>query len=236
MASHKTLYLITARGGSKGLPGKNKKELLGKPLVAWSIEQAQNSRFAADVIVSTDSEEIAEICREYGAEVPFLRPEQLASDEASSIDVVLHAIEFLEGIGRKYDLIGLIEPTSPLRDSEDLDKATELLLLTEGAESVVSVCLAKAVHPHYLLEMDSQEFLSFDDNFQLKRRQELNDVYFFEGCLYISYIESIKKRKSFFHSKTIGYEVSSLKAMEIDDHAEFIAIERLMKAKIDGEI
>lgn len=135
------LGLIPARGGSKGLPGKNIKPLLGKPLIAWTIKQVLASKYIDRVIVSTDDKEIAEISEKYGAEVPFMRPKEIAMDKARGIDVVLHSLNWLkENDKRKqYDLIMLLQPTSPLRKSEDINKAIEILFLKE-AKTIVSVC------------------------------------------------------------------------------------------------
>jgi len=117
----KILALIPARGGSKGLPGKNIKPLLGKPLIAWTIEQAKASKYVDRVVVSTDDDEIAEVAIRYGAEVPFLRPKELARDDSPTIDAILHALDFFSDKGERFDLLALLEPTSPLRDSEDID-------------------------------------------------------------------------------------------------------------------
>ena len=122
------LGLIPARGGSKGLPRKNIRPLLGKPLIAWTIEQALASEYLDRVVVSTDDEKIAEISRKYGAKVPFMRPKESAADEARRIDVVLHAIDWMEKNDNSYDLIMLLQPTSPLRTSEDIDKAIKLFI------------------------------------------------------------------------------------------------------------
>ncbi|CEO88250.1 acylneuraminate cytidylyltransferase family protein [Syntrophaceticus schinkii] len=120
----KILGLIPARGGSKGLPGKNIKPLCGKPLIAWAIEQGLASKYLDKVIVSTDDEEIAKVSRSFGAEVPFMRPGELATDAAKTIDVVVHALEFLKQRGGlEFDYLALLEPTSPLRKNGDIDKS-----------------------------------------------------------------------------------------------------------------
>ena len=121
------LGLIPARGGSKGLPRKNIIPLLGKPLIAWTIEQALASKYLDRVVVSTDDNEIAEISKKYGAEVPFIRPKELAEDNAKGIDVVLHAIDWLKENDKQkqYDLIMLIQPVSPLSAKEGINKAME---------------------------------------------------------------------------------------------------------------
>jgi CMP-N-acetylneuraminic acid synthetase len=125
---NKIIAIIPARGGSKGLPRKNIKLLLGKPLVAWTIEQAKNSKYVNKVVVSTEDKEIAEISRGYGAEVPFLRPKELARDDSPTIDAILHALNWFEESGEYFDIVVLLEPTSPLRDVEDKDKCVEILV------------------------------------------------------------------------------------------------------------
>ncbi len=122
------IAIIPARGGSKRLPCKNIRDLCGKPLIAWTIEQAKNSKFIDKVVVSTDDEEIAAISREYGVDVPFLRPKELATDESPSIDLIKHALDFFKKKGETYDIIILLEPTSPLRKKNDIDAAINLFL------------------------------------------------------------------------------------------------------------
>ena len=133
------LALIPARAGSKGLPRKNLLEVGGLPLIAWSILAAKGSRFVDRVVVSTDGTEIADVARGLGADVPFMRPADLATDDASTQDVVLHCLDELEKEGSGYDLLVLLQPTSPLRKAEDVDSALELLA-ARGADAVVGVC------------------------------------------------------------------------------------------------
>ena len=132
------LGIIPARGGSKGLPQKNVKSLQGKPLIAWTIEQSLASKHLDQVIVSTDDKEIDAVSERFGVKAPFVRPEALATDEARMVDVVLHAINWLENNDRIYDLIVLLQPTSPTRITEDIDNAIELLF-KRGASSIISV-------------------------------------------------------------------------------------------------
>ncbi|MBC8555357.1 MAG: acylneuraminate cytidylyltransferase family protein, partial [Candidatus Brocadiales bacterium] len=136
------LAIIPARGGSKRLPRKNILDLAGKPPIAWSIEAALGSKYIDRVIVSTDDEEIAGISRKYGADVPFMRPNKLATDESSSVDVVLHVINTLKEKGRESEYIMLLQPTSPLRTMENIDEAVELLQ-SSSSDAVISVCEAE---------------------------------------------------------------------------------------------
>ena len=225
------LGLIPARGGSKGLPRKNIKPLLGKPLITWTIEQALASKYLDRVVVSTDDKEIAEISKKYGAEVPFMRPKELAKDNAKGIDVVLHAIDWLkENDNRKqYDLIILLQPTSPLRTTEDIDKAIELLFLKE-AKAIVSVC---EVDHHPLWANTLPEDGSMKDFIRRevmnKNRQELPIFYRLNGAIYLAYCDYIKKQKSFFGEKTFAYIMPRERSVDIDDEIDLKLAEILIK-------
>jgi len=232
------LFVIPARGGSKGLPKKNTRPIAGKPLIAWSIEVAKKTADLignCDVIVSTDSLEIAEVAKQYGADVPFMRPNELANDTASSADVISHALNFMEQSGKNYAYIALIEPTSPQRDEHDVMGAYNLLKDTEGAESIVGVSKTEGCHPLFLTKLN-RKFLEPYENktYKVYRRQEIDEVYFFEGSMYISKVGSFKKRKSFYHEKTLGYEMPKWKSFEIDDATDFIIIEQLLNARKEG--
>ncbi|MCX5695198.1 MAG: acylneuraminate cytidylyltransferase family protein [Candidatus Omnitrophica bacterium] len=229
------LALIPARGGSKGLPGKNIRLLLGKPLISWSIEQALGSRYIDKVVVSTDSTKITGIARHYGAEVPFRRPKKLASDNAKSMDVILHAINFYESRGHIFDIIVFLEPTSPLREIEDIDKAIEILMTNQKAESIVGVAKLESAHPEFLVKL-KKGFLEpyLNKAYKVFRRQEVEELYFFEGSLYIAYAESLKNKKTFYHNKTLAYIVPKWKSFEMDDYTDFIIIEAILRARRRG--
>ena len=132
----KVLAIIPARGGSKGLPRKNIADLAGKPLIAWTIEASLNSKYITKTMVSSDDKEILDISVEYGAEI-IKRPENLASDDATSESVVKHAIDCLEATGEVFDIVVLLQPTSPLRNSKDIDNAIELMFSSDATSSVV---------------------------------------------------------------------------------------------------
>lgn len=236
----RTLYVIPARGGSKGLPGKNIRPLLGKPLIAWTIATALEAakQRPGRVVVSTDDDAIAEVARQAGAEVPFLRPAHLATDEASSMDVVLHALDHFERLGEAFDLLCMLEATSPQRSASDLVMAMDLLTTTDGAESVVGVCRSESGHPAFLAKKDEQQFISpmSGVDFVFKRRQEIDDVFFFEGSLYMAYIGTLRERRSFYHQRTLGFEMPKWKSFEVDDITDFVIIEALMKARQEGKI
>ena len=155
------IALIPARGGSKGIPKKNIKNLRGKPLISYSIGSAKKTKYINKVVVSTEDKEIAEISREYDAEI-IERPEELAEDESSTIDTILHALEVLRAENYNPDIIILLQPTSPLRNAEDIDSAIELFLNSD-CESVVSVC--EVEHPpHWCFEIEEGYLKSLFSN------------------------------------------------------------------------
>ena len=228
----RVLGLVTARGGSKGLPGKNVRPLLGKPLIAWTIEAAKAAPSLDAVVVSTDDVAIADAARASGARVPFMRPRELAGDTASSVDVVLHAIDTLEQAGERFDIIVLLEPTSPLRQPEDIEQALALLR-NSGAESVVSICRAESVHPAFMYRKDTQLRLQpfMDRHPTGVRRQELESLYFIEGTVYASRVDALRQKRSFYHGDTVGYEVPKWKSLEIDDIDDFVMVEALLQQR-----
>ena len=230
------LGLIPARGGSKGLPRKNIKPLLGKPLIAWTIEQALVSKYLDRVVVSTDNKEIAEISIKYGAEVPFTRPKELARDDSTTSDVILHALNWFESTGEKYDYLALLEPTSPLREKNDIDKCIELLIDNEVAKSIVSVSKLESAHPEFNAVIDKKSgFIKKVDGtteFKVLRRQNLTDIYFFDGTIYISEISTFRIKKTFYHKFTMAYIVPRWKSLEIDELSDIICAEALLKSKI----
>jgi len=228
----KVLGLVVARGGSKGLPGKNVRDLCGKPLIAWTIDAARAARCLDAVVVSTDDKATAELASRHGAEAPFIRPAALASDTASSVDVVEHAIDFLAAAGRTFDIVVLLEPTSPLREPGDIDGAVARLVKS-GAGSIVSVCRTETTHPAFMYRLGAGAHLTpfLDRQPNGLRRQELEPVYFLEGTIYASRVNVLKERRSFYHDDTIAYEVPKWKSIEIDDLEDFLMVEAIVKHK-----
>jgi len=213
--------LIPARGGSKGLPGKNIKPLSGKPLIAWTIEQALSSKYLNRVIASTDDEEIAVISKKYGAEVPFIRPKELATDEAKGNDVALHAVNWMEKMGNPYDLVMVLQPTSPLRTSVDIDRAIELLFSIR-AQAVVSVAETE-YHPYWTNTLPKDGCM---ENFgrleaKNKNRQELPVFYRLNGAIKLAYLDYLKKQKTFLGKETFAYLMSPERSVDIDNEMDF---------------
>lgn len=218
------LALIPARGGSKGIPRKNIKELCGKPLIAWSIEIAHESDSVDKVVVSTDDEEIAEIALNYGAEVPFLRPLELAQDETPGIDPVLHALNKLP----KFDMLLLLQPTSPLRTASDIDGIIKMCRENQ-APAAVSIC-ESSKHPNWMFYCGEDGTMSqYMDIPIATRRQDLPKIYTVNGALYLAKTKWLKQNKSFFSADTLGYKMPSDRSMDIDSCFDWEVVEFLMK-------
>lgn len=232
------LAIIPARGGSKGLPGKNIRPLQGIPLVAWPIKAALNSRFIDRVIVTTDDPKIAAIAKEYGADVPFMRPAHLALDGSPSSDAILHALDFCTHDDGEYDYIVVLEPTSPLTESADIDAALEQLVASQGT-AIVGVSKVGSTHPVYCATIGADQFLkpyNRDTFAKPVRRQDLDDLYFFEGSLYISDVKKYREMTTFYHESTIPYIVPAWKSLEIDTLLDFLMVEAVVKHKDTHEL
>lgn len=235
----KILAIIPARGDSKGVPRKNIKPLKGKPLIAYSINTALKSKLIDRVIVSTEDKRIAQISKKYGAEIPFLRPKELATDKSPTIDTILHSIGWFENQKKYFDVIILLEPTSPLRQTEDIDKCIKMLINIKGAKAIVSIAKLESCHPEFNIVLNKKGFikkLNNSTNFRTLRRQDLREVYFFDGTIYASYINTIKEKKTFYHNLTLGYIVPRYKSLEIDEPLDLILAKALIKAREQGKI
>jgi N-acylneuraminate cytidylyltransferase/CMP-N,N'-diacetyllegionaminic acid synthase len=224
------ICIVPARAGSKGLPGKNIRPLAGKPLLAWPIVAAKGSAYVDRVIISTDSQQFADIAVEHGADCPFLRPAELASDTAPSIDFILHALDMLEAAGEAYDILLLLEPTSPLTEAADVDAALEQLAVSD-AEAIVGVSAMETQHPAFSVLRDEAGFIrpaQSADFANLPRRQDLAPVFALDGSLYASTIEALRRERGFCHRTTLGYVTERHKAFEVDDLVDFICIEAIL--------
>jgi CMP-N,N'-diacetyllegionaminic acid synthase len=228
----KVLAIIPARGGSKGLPGKNKKELYGKPLIAWTIEEAKSYSNIDRIVVSTDDDEIVEIAKKYGAEVPFIRPAVLANDTSSTIDVIFHAINWLkEHEDYRPEYILLLQPTSPLRIKEDIDGAIQMLK-DKNARSIVSVC--ETDHHQWWSNTlpengNMKDFLR--PEILNKRRQVLPVFYRINGAIYLADTDYLRERNSFFGSDTFAFEMPKEHSIDIDSDIDFKLAGLLLQAK-----
>lgn len=223
------LSIILARENSKGLPGKNVKQLNGKPLLAWPITASNGSKYIDSTILSTDSNNYANIGKTYGASTPFIRPSSLANDTSPSSEAVIHAIEFLQKTNDIYDYIILLEPTSPLTQSSDIDLAIESLLNQNKYTSLVSVSEVVSTHPSYcyVIEHDMQ-IKPYQSKMESLRRQEIQELYHCDGSLYISKVNDFLLNKTFYHENTMAYIMPKWKALEVDDDLDFFLIEQIM--------
>lgn len=194
----KILCIIPARGGSKGIPGKNIIDVKGKPLISYSIEpaiEAMKIGIIDKVIVSTDSREIADISKSYGAEVPFFRPDSISGDKAKSVEFISHAIEFYKNIGIEYDAVLLLQPTSPLRTMEDLSNAVKMFLDSNN-DSLISAYEEEYINDLVIYKLSADGKTSIPVN-ELHnkgvRRQDHGSLYVRNGCIYISKVSLINQ-------------------------------------------
>ena len=219
------LAVIPARGGSKGLPGKNILPLAGKPLIAWSIEAAHESKYIDKCIVSTDDKEIAGVAKKHGCEVPFMRSAELSTDDANSNNVFLHALDMLEN---QYDIVMVLQPTSPLRKTEDIDTALELML-NQNKPALVSVCEAsKPLQWHRTINKDGTLEPVFSRDASLTNRQDQSLTYVPNGALFIAEAKFFKKEKTFYTESTLAYVMPPDKSVDIDNQIDFLVTEALV--------
>ena len=221
------LTLIPARGGSKGIPRKNIQELCGKPLIAWSIEAAQKSKYIDRIIISTDDQEIADVARSYGAEVPFLRPVEIAQDDTLGISPVIHALEQFP----KFEQVLLLQPTSPLRTTDDIDGIVKMFQESQ-APAAVSIC-ETSKHPNWMFSCDKDGTLKpFTAKPIATRRQELPKVYHLNGALYLAKSEWLRKTHTFLSPETLGYVMPPERSADIDTLLDWEWVELLIKRSI----
>lgn len=224
----KSLYLIPARGGSKGIPGKNIKPLAGKPLLAYTIECALSAGAdPADICLSTDSEEIASVGRECGIEVPFLRPAELATDRSGSYEVMLHALDFYAGLGREYDRLILLQPTSPFRLPEEIVEAERLW--SPDIDMVVGVKEA-ATNPYYnAYETDPGGFLHISKgDGRITRRQDAPKVWEYNGAIYVITVASLRKGPFATFRKIVPFEMPADRSVDLDTPADWLLAELII--------
>ena len=231
----KVLGIIPARGGSKGLPRKNIRSLAGKPLIAWSIEAGLQSSWIDELIVNTDSPEIAAVAREYGAQVPFLRAPELATDTATTMDVLVDTFDWYENQGRSFDLVILLQPTSPLRTKDDIDQALQVYR-EKQAEAVVSVCPVEH-HPFWSNRLPADGCL---DKFLRPEaintpRQQLPEYYHLNGALYLAAIDRLRELNSFFGPRTYAYVMPRERSVDIDTLLDLHLAEILLRPTTGGE-
>jgi len=226
------LAIVTARGGSKGLPRKNILSVGGRPLISWTIAAAKRSKFCNKVIVSTDSEEIKNVACEAGAEAPFLRPSELAQDSTPGIAPVLHAVEWCEQNNFcKPSIVVLLQPTSPLRNYTDIDTAIAMLKADEQTESVVSIS-ESSKHPNWMRTLDSNGFIRdfISQSNLVSHRQSLQKVYALNGAVYAIRRDVLVNQKTFFPSRTKGYVMPPERSLDVDSAWDLKMVDLVLSA------
>lgn len=234
------LSVVPARGNSKSVYRKNIAPLAGKPLIQWTIEAAARSVFKPRIIVSTEDPEIAEIAEKAGAEVPFTRPEELSRDNTPGDAPLVHAVEWLQlHEGYSPDYLLYLQPTSPLRTSEDIDQAVRLAL-DNAADNVISVTPVKN-HPYYTIKLDEKgkvaNFLGYDlDEIdkQYPTRQSLPPAYCWNGSIYLSKTSAFMKTRSFSNPTPLALIIPESRAVDIDTPSDLRLAEILLTAQQDN--
>jgi CMP-N-acetylneuraminic acid synthetase len=223
--------LITARGGSKSVPRKNVLPLAGKPMIAWSILAGLGAGRVSRVIVSTDDDEIAQVAREWGAEVPFRRPAELAGDQTPHIDVLIHAVQWLDQAGQKPDYMLLLQPTSPLRTSADIDAAIELAV-QKAADAVLGVV---EMHPHPLIAMRVREDGTLcrfiEAEIPYLQRQALPPAFALNGAIYVNRCDSLVNDRTFWPTRTFPFVMPAERSLDLDSPWEFRFAEFILRER-----
>lgn len=230
--------VISARGGSKGLPNKNIRPILGKPLIAWSIIQALQVPEIEKVVVSTDSDKIASVAHEYGAETPFVRPKELAADNSGKFEVFKHAYKACKKHYQKdFEFFLDLDCTNPLRNTADISAAIDQFKKSKsnGVDGIFSICKARK-NPYFnLVEPDKKGALKISKQFQgrsITRRQDAPPVFEHVASIYVLSTEYLLRSKSLLEGNVQGYDIGQEKSFDIDSELDFKIIEFLMRQKL----
>jgi len=223
------LGIIPARAGSRGLPGKNIAPVCGQPLIVYSLDAARGASRLARTVVSTDGEDIAAVCRAHGGDVPFIRPADLARDETPTLPVLIHVLDRLEG---SYDAVMVLQPTSPLRLSKDIDEAIRMLEEDTEADSVISVVEVGDAHPARMKRMKDGvlEDLPFSEEFEGQRRQDLPQLYLRNGAIYLTRTRVLREQLSLKGNRCLAYVMPRERSVNIDDALDLIFAQALIAA------
>ncbi|MBK9313119.1 MAG: acylneuraminate cytidylyltransferase family protein [Acidobacteria bacterium] len=231
-SSLRVLGIIPARGGSKGVPRKNLRNLAGKPLLEYTAEAALASTRLSRTILTTEDLEIADAGRQCGIEVPFMRPESLARDDTPMLPVIRHAVKTLEDSGDRFDAICLLQPTNPLRRPVDIDNCIRMLE-EQDADSVVSMLpVPVEFNPHWVWFSDSDGYLKIatGEEMPIPRRQDLPAAWHREGSVYVTRRDILVERNTFYGTKMIGYIMDPEKTVNIDTMEDWVRAEKLIEA------
>lgn len=236
MRSIKTIGIIPARGGSKGIPGKNLAPLLGKPLIQWTIEASKGSNRLSNIVLSSDDDEIIAVARKAGIDVPFKRPHGLASDDALVIDVITHTLEWLrKNRQAEYDYVCLIQPTAPLTIAEDYDSAIKLAI-ENNADTVISIRSSGSFHPAYMCLLEENDRVKwYVENppwGSMPRRQDLPPVHIRCGNVYVIKTSLILNHRKLYGEKLFAYNIPDDRAIDIDTPMDLKLAEFILDGKI----
>lgn len=232
MNNMKILAIIPARGGSKGLPGKNIRPLCGKPLICYSIDVAREVVPDADICVTTDDPKIIQVVEDYGLPVPFVRPAELASDTATTSDTLLHALDYYQSVGCTYEAVLLLQPTSPLRRVEQVREAVDLFAAHRDVDMVVSVRVSHA--PAVLCHDNADGYLESVLT-HATRRQDAPEYYEYNGCIYVISVASLRSKGMPGFSRRLKYVMPEEDSMDIDTLTDFEIVSSLMQHRLYGE-
>ncbi len=232
----RVLGLVVARSGSKGLPGKNVRDLGGRPLVAYAVRACVRAPSIATTVISTDSPEIAEVARSFGAEVPFLRPAGLATDEAPVLLAVEHALRSLEERARRFDAVCLVQPTTPFRSVDDIEAGIRLLGRHDEADSVVALARVEDGHPARLRRIaDGRvvQFLSAGGDSELGRRQSHSDDVPYRRCggFYLARRDVVLEKRSLYGDVALPYIMPPERSLSIDDEHDFLLAQAMLESR-----
>ena len=228
------LAVIPARGDSKSIPRKNIVKVNGKPLISYTISAALEVDCLTDIVVSTEDPEIAEISKKLGAQVPFIRPLSLASDDSQSFPVIEHALHFMEKVrGFKYDAILMLQPTSPLRTSKHINDSIDLFN-SEKCDSVVSIASVGGNHPLRMKRFEGNKLVNYIDQgfWDMRPRQILPDVYIRNGAIYLIRRDVIIEQSQLIGTMCLGYVMSDIQSVNIDTPIDLMVAELLLKKKV----
>jgi len=224
------LAIIPARGGSKGVPRKNIRVVAGKPLIAWSITEAQKSRYIDRLVVSTDDTEIAAVAQQWNCEVPFLRPKELALDDTPGIAPVVHMLKTLPEM---FKLVVLLQPTSPLRSIDDIDGCIEFIM-QKNAKSCVSVVQPNK-SPYWMYRIDDNDIMKPLFPGEWGRRQDLPEAYALNGAVYVADTDWLLEKNTFVAEQTVAYKMPQDRSLDIDSEEDLMYFEMIIKNRENKE-
>jgi CMP-N,N'-diacetyllegionaminic acid synthase len=227
----KVLGLIPARGGSKGVPHKNIKALCGKPLLQYTAAAALTAKRLSQVVLSTEDEEIAEVGRYCGLEVPFMRPPELAEDQTPMLPVVQHALTWFEKRGQRFDAVCLLQPTNPLRSAAIIDGCIELLEKSDADAALTVLAVPVEHNPHwvYFRDEDGSLRLSTGEAMPISRRQDLPEAFHREGSVYVSRRHTVMEENSLYGKRVVGYRMNAEFSVNIDTLSDWQRAEKLLQ-------